>query len=77
MYIRALIGAYSGEIRDVAYDSAKRLIDSGQATAVDFNPTVRSERVEGVSIEGEPVTSTDTVPAPELVSIEPKKRKNR
>lgn len=78
MYIRSLIGAYRGEIRDVAYDSAKRLIDSGQAVAVDFNPQVRSERVEGVSLEGKPVTSADADTDPFLVPVvEPKKNRRR
>lgn len=56
MYIRQFTGAYAGEVRDVAFEAAKRLIQSGQAEAVDFNPpSPRSERVESVSIEGKPV----------------------
>jgi hypothetical protein len=77
MYIRSLIGAYKGEIRDVAYDSARRLIDLGEATAVYDDPQVRSERVESVFLEGHAVTSTDTVQGPSLVSIEPPKKTKR
>jgi hypothetical protein len=78
MYIRGLTGAYAGEIRDVAYDAARRLIDTGAAVAVYDDPQVRSERVEGVFIEGHPVTSTDTMAGPSLISIDhPKKNKRR
>lgn len=77
MYIRGLTGAYAGEIRDVAYDAARRLIDSGDAIAVYDDPQVRSERVEGVFIEGQAVTSTDTVDGPSLISIEQPKKKRR
>lgn len=85
MYIKNLTGAYAGQIRDIAFDAAARLIANGDAVAVDYNPpsftapSVRSERVESVSLEGKSLSSVTANPlaGPKLVPISDKSSKKK